>query len=140
MEIIKCSTLNHLIDHYYIRKIVFIDEQKVSYEEEFDLEEKEKTPFIVYDKDKPIGAARMNIQNDYPKIERVCVLKEYRNQGVGKFIMNYLFNYCLNLGLNEVIISAQVQALNFYENLGFIKYGDLFFEANIPHYKMKKNL
>lgn len=42
MEIIECTTLNHLIDHYHIRKLVFIDEQKVSYEDEFDLAEKQK--------------------------------------------------------------------------------------------------
>ena len=140
MEISKCRSISELIDHYLIRKIVFIDEQKVSYEDEFDLAEKEKTPFIVYDLDKPIGAARISFNQKYPKIERVCVLKEYRNRGIGKFIMEYLFTYCIKLGFREVFIFAQEQAISFYENLGFIKIGDLFYEANIPHYKMKKNL
>lgn len=54
--------------------------------------------------------------------------------------MEYLFAYCKSRGYNQIVISAQVQAMKFYENLGFIKYGDLFLEANIPHYKMKKNL
>lgn len=140
MEIIECTTLNHLIDHYHIRKLVFIDEQKVSYEDEYDLAEKTKTPFVVYDNDIPIGAARINFLSEYAKIERVCILKEYRTQGIGKQLMEYLFAYCKSRGYNQIVISAQVQAMKFYENLGFIKYGDLFLEANIPHYKMKKNL
>lgn len=140
MEIIKCTNIDHLIDHFIIRKIVFIDEQNVSYEEEFDLVEKQRVPFVVYDGPHPIGAARLNLNKDYTKIERVCVLKEYRSKGIGKLIMEYLFDYLKNLEIKEVLISAQVQALKFYEGLGFEKFGDIFLDANIPHYKMKKNL
>ena len=140
MKIVKCITKDQLIDHYTIRKIVFIDEQNVSYEDEFDLLEKSRIPFVLYDNDKPIGAARLNIQNNYTKIERMCILSEYRAKGLGKLIMNYLIDYSNNLGVQEVLLSAQVQALGFYESLGFTKFGDEFLDANIPHYKMKKNL
>lgn len=140
MKIVKCKTINQLIDHYLIRKIVFIDEQNVSYEDEFDLTEKSRIPFVLYDNKKPIAAARINFIDDFAKIERVCVLKEHRNKGIGKIIMEYMFDYCLMKNIKTIYISAQVQALSFYEKLGFIKFGDIFLDANIPHYKMKKNL
>lgn len=140
MKIKKCITKNQLIDHYLIRKTVFIEEQNVSYEDEFDLKEKEKIPFVVYDNKKPIGAARINIFSDYIKIERVCILKEHRSKGIGVFIMKHLEDYSKNLSIKELRLSAQVQALGFYEKLGYIKYGEMFLDANIPHYKMKKTL
>nr|HPM08139.1 GNAT family N-acetyltransferase [Bacilli bacterium] len=34
------------------------------------------------------------------------------------------------------ILGAQVQALGFYEKLGFKKVGDVYLDANIPHYQM----
>lgn len=140
MNVIKCENIIHLIDHYKVRKEVFIDEQNVSYEDEFDLLEKERIPFIIYDNEIPIAAARLNVQKEYTKIERVCVIKKYRNLGIGKLIMNYLIDYSRSLGYKEVYLSAQTQALDFYEKLGFKKFGDIFLDANIPHYKMKKNL
>lgn len=140
MKIVECTTKDHIVDHYYIRKVVFMDEQKVSFEDEFDLLEKERIPFVVYDGSKPIATARLNIQKEYTKIERVCVLKEYRNKGIGELLMNYLLELCKRQYITEVIISAQLQALGFYEKLGFVKFGDQFLDANIPHYKMKKNL
>lgn len=140
MKIVKCERASELVDHYLIRKIVFIDEQKVSYEEEFDLEEKSRIPFVLYLDDKAIGAARINPKEDYAKIERVCILKEYRKFGYGYKLMEYLIDYCKTLGYREIQLGAQTKAIGFYEKLGFIKFGDEFLDANIPHYKMKKNL
>lgn len=140
MKIVKCERVYELVDHYLIRKLVFIDEQKVSYEEEFDLEEKMRIPFVLYLDNKPIGAARINPKHEYAKIERVCILKEYRKHGYGYKLMEYLIDYCKALGYMEIQLGAQTTALGFYEKLGFIKFGDEFLDANISHYKMKKNL
>jgi len=140
IRVVKCRSVEELVDHYTIRKIVFIDEQNVSYEEEFDLVEKERIPFVLYLDKNPIGAARINLFKEYAKIERVCILKEYRNAGYGKFLMGYLIEYIKSLGYKEIQLASQTRAIGFYEKLGFQKYGNEFLDANIPHYKMKKNL
>ncbi len=140
MKITECITKDQLVDHYLIRKIVFIDEQKVSYEDEFDLDEKTRIPFVVYKDNKPIATARIFLANDYSKIERVAVLKEYRHLGIGSLIMNHLCNYSLSHNLKLIKIGAQISALRFYEKLGFEKYGDEYLDANIPHYNMRKAL
>ncbi|MFM7748771.1 MAG: hypothetical protein ACKO7X_12740, partial [Bacteroidota bacterium] len=35
----------------------------------------------------------------------------------------------------EIYLHAQVQALPFYQGLGFAQLGELFYEADIPHYR-----
>lgn len=137
MEIRKCNTINELIDHYQIRKKVFIEEQQVSYEDEFDLEEKNRTAFVIYENNIPIGAGRINFLDGFAKIERVCVLKEYRGSSIGKKFMEYLIQYCKEKKVKEIRLGAQTTALGFYEKLGFIKYGEEFLDANIPHFMMK---
>jgi predicted GNAT family N-acyltransferase len=35
-----------------------------------------------------------------------------------------------------IYLNSQVSAMNLYAKCGFIAEGDLFYEANIPHFKM----
>ena len=58
--------------------------------------------------------------------------------------MLYMINFCLDekLGkiVDEFILEGQVQAMGFYEKLGFIKEGEMFYDAGIPHYLMRKKV
>ncbi|MDD3107229.1 MAG: GNAT family N-acetyltransferase [Bacilli bacterium] len=133
-----CTTKDQIIDHFMIRKIVFVDEQKVTMEEEFDLVEKERIMFVMYDDAKPIGAARIYIQGNKAKIQRVCILKEYRFMGYGYSLMEELHQYCDAQAIKETYLDAQIHAIAFYEKCGYISYGELFYDARIPHYHMKR--
>ena len=82
-----------LNDAFKIRKIVFIDEQKVPPELEWDEMDKIATHFILYINDTPIGTARTFVQDGIWYIGRMAVLKEHRNQGYGKLIMENVLNY-----------------------------------------------
>ena len=71
-------------DAKFIRKQVFIIEQNIPEEEEWDDQDMISDHFVVYDQDQPIATARL-LQNN--SVGRVAVLKAYRGQGIGRMIM-----------------------------------------------------
>lgn len=87
MHVKVVETDEELMDAFSVRKKVFIDEQNVSEEEEIDQFESSSTHFVAYENGQPIGAGRFRELDGYGKVERICVLKEYRKSGAGKAIM-----------------------------------------------------
>jgi predicted GNAT family N-acyltransferase len=142
MNCIIATKQEHFYDQILIRKEVFIIEQQVPINEEYDELDKTAVQFIVYDRDKAVGAARFRIVNQKGKVERVCVLKDYRKKGVGKLMMDAIEQYVKRQGLTleKLVLSAQLTALPFYEKLGYIAYGDIYLDANIEHKSMFKSL
>lgn len=141
MKCIIANNQKHFYDQVIVRSKVFLIEQKVPIEEEIDYLDSEATQFIVYDNnDNAIGAARFRIVHHIGKVERVCVLKEYRKKGVGSLIMNTIENYAKSLGIKEMMLNAQLTAIPFYERLGYHAEGEIFLDANIEHRKMTKKI
>ncbi len=128
------SNLNLAFD---VRKKVFIEEQKIEKELEFDGTDKDAKNMILKIDNKPVGTGRLIKIDDKMYIGRVAVLKEHRNKGYASHLMKFLLNEAKNMGYKEVFIHAQSYAKNFYEKLGFKAFGDEFLEANIPHIYMK---
>lgn len=125
-----------LSDAYKIRKIVFIDEQKVPPELEWDEMDQIATHFILYFNDTPIGTARTFEQDGIWYIGRMAVLKEHRNQGYGGLIMENVLNYLKTKNPGKIIIHAQTTVLGFYKKFGFTEFGDEFLDAGIKHKAM----
>lgn len=125
-----------------VREIVFINEQKVPLSEENDQYETKATHFLVYNKkNQPIATCRIRVYSDNKiKIERVCVLKAYRNLEIGKNLINFAEQEAKTQGFNQVVLSAQTQVLDFYQKLGYQVCSKPFMEANIEHYLMEKSL
>ena len=120
-----------------IRKQVFINEQNVPEEIEIDGSDKDAKSMILTINNKPIGTGRLIVIDGKMYIGRVAILKEYRKKGYATNLINFLLNEAKNMGYNEVFIHAQSYAKDFYEKLGFKKFGEEFLEANIPHINMK---
>ena len=121
-----------------IRRVVFIDEQNVSEEEEWDGTDAGAIHLVVYDNAVPVATGRILIEGEDFHLGRIAVLKEYRKQGLGDFLMRLLIRRAFELGGTRQVIHAQLQAKGFYEKLGFAAYGDEFIEANIPHTMMAR--
>ncbi len=122
-----------------VRKIVFIDEQKFSY----DLDDTDETAFhaVVYDDNLPIAAGRFFFdENNHPHIGRVAVLKEYRKLGVGRYLMDILENLAAKQGAEYITLGAQMRAAEFYSRIGYAPYGEPYFEEYCEHINMKKML
>ena len=118
-----------------IRKIVFVDEQKVSREEEFDQFEKGSLHYLGFVDNKPSGTARWRFTDKGIKLERFAVLKELRGKGVAAAILEKVLSDVKPFD-KKIYLHAQVTAVGFYEKYGFKKEGPMFSEANIDHYTM----
>ena len=59
---------------------------------------------------------------------------------IGSKIVNEAINYIKNLNVKKIYIYSQVRACGFYEKLGFIKEGDIFYDEHVPHIKLYLNL
>ena len=125
---------------YSIRKKVFVEEQHVPIEEEIDKHEDEAIHFICYSDGKAVGASRLRIIDNYGKLERICVLKEFRGQSLGKQIIVKMEEIALKHGCNLTKLHAQTHAEQFYKHLGYTTVSDEFMDAGIPHVAMIKKL
>lgn len=124
-----------------VRTRVFVDEQEVTPEEEFDGSDSYAENVVLYADGVAVAAGRVIVgERGEGRIGRVACLKEYRGKGLGKILMTELIERAAQKGFDTVYVNAQTRVRGFYESLGFEAYGDIFMEANIPHIAMKKSL
>lgn len=120
-----------------IRQKVFIEEQGVSTEEEWDDADtnSETTHLLVSyqeqgsEKKMIAGTARVLKSG---KIGRVAILKEYRNKGIGAQLVRTATIIALTQ-FNKAHLDAQIASLNFYTKLNYCAKGEVFLDANIEH-------
>ncbi|GHB05034.1 GNAT family N-acetyltransferase [Modicisalibacter luteus] len=117
-----------------LRRRVFIDEQHVPEEEEWDGQDPACLHFIAFDAGQPVGTARLLPDGH---IGRVAVLAQARGRGIGLALMRKAIEAAQLEGHAEVQLAAQIHALPFYERLGFQAYGQEFLDAGIPHRNMR---
>ena len=75
---------------FHIRKEVFVEEQGVPLEDEFDEFNSlggECEHILVYDYEKAVGTGRLRVVDDVGKLERICILAPYHKFGLGKNIL-----------------------------------------------------
>ncbi len=121
-----------------VRETVFIVEQQVPINEEWDALDPLSRHVIARDaENRPIGTGRLTPER---KIGRMAVIKEWRGRGVGDALMEALLDEARALDWLELTLNSQTHALPFYARHGFEAFGEEFFEAGIPHRKMRKVL
>jgi predicted GNAT family N-acyltransferase len=121
-----------------IRKKVFIEEQRVPAEMEWDGFDEGAMHALALDREeKPVGCGRL-LPNG--SIGRMAVLKDWRRRGVGSALLNALTSKARALELDRVYLHAQTYVKEFYQRHGFTRIGDEFVEAGIPHVTMIKRL
>lgn len=125
---------------FQIRTTVFVDEQKVSMEEEIDEFEDVAIHFIGYKNKIPIAASRLRWVDDYGKLERICILKEFRGKSYGSDLIKRMETEVFKKGYKKAKLNAQTRAVEFYKRLGYIVVSEEFLDAGIPHVTMTKQL
>lgn len=116
-----------------IREAVFMAEQAVPPELEWDSDDADAVHFLAHEGDFAIGTARLLPDGH---IGRVAVLKDWRGLKVGDALMRAAITEAERRGLHQQALSAQVHATAFYERLGFKVVSAEFLEAGIPHVDM----
>lgn len=117
-----------------IRKEVFVKEQKVSEELEVENEE-ESTYFLLFYNNTPAATARYRITEKGIKLERFATLKEFRGKGLAFILLNYILKDLKDFS-GQIYLHSQSYIIKLYEKAGFVKVGEVFYEADIPHYLM----
>ena len=126
---------NNIKIAFDIRRKVFVEEQAVDPELEYDDHEKEATHYLAFYKNAPCGTARWRKTETGVKLERFAVLPAYRNKGIGEILVHKVLDDVLPLG-QKVYLHSQLRACPLYRRNGFVEEGPLFVEAGIEHYKM----
>ncbi|WP_226021310.1 GNAT family N-acetyltransferase [Halomicrobium salinisoli] len=124
-----------------IRRSVFVEEQDVDEDLEFDDGDDEARHFVARVDGDPAGTARVRlIDAETAKIERVAVLPEYRGDGVGSETMAAAHDYAREQGRSRAVLHAQARVAEFYESLGYEELGPVEDPTGIPHVEMETRL
>ncbi len=135
IEIKRVSFIRDFAGFCYIRKQVFIKEQGVPSDLEWDgLDQDAVHLLAVTPTQQAVGTVR--ILND-GHIGRMAVLDEWRNQGIGRQLLKQILEVARQLGLEQVFLAAQTTAVDFYSRYGFIPEGKVFMDAGIAHRNMR---
>ena len=117
-----------------IRETVFINEQGVPADLEWDNQDDAAQHVLAYDHDNhPIGTGRILPSG---RIGRMAVLNAWRRQGIGAAMLQQLLVLARAKGHDHVYLAAQTQAAAFYQQHGFKPKGPVYQEAGILHQKM----
>ena len=122
---------------FAIRKEVFVEEQSISEEEEFDDYDAQALHLIVYVDEQPAATGRIWHDGKAFHIGRFAVLKRFRGQKIGDLALRLLLYKSFSSGAQAVEISAQTYIVPLYKKFGFKEYGEEYIEAGIPHIAMK---
>ena len=120
-----------------IREKVFIEEQKVMPQLEWDGMDEEAIHFLVYKDEKAIGCARALVIENHMQLGRMAILKECRGEGIGSNLIEKVITTAKLNQLSLIDISAQCHAIDFYKKFGFKVTSDIYLDAEIPHRDMR---
>ncbi len=120
-----------------IRQKVFIEEQKVTSQLEWDGMDEEAIHFLAFKNEKAIGCARAFVIKNHMQLGRMAVLKAYRGESVGTALIEKVITTAKLNQLSAIYISAQCHAIDFYKKFGFEVTSDIYLDAEIQHRDMK---
>ena len=117
-----------------IRRFVFVVQQGVPEDLEWDGEDARCTHVLALLNRDPVGTGRLLATG---KIGRLAVTAGARRHGVGRRMLRRLVELAREQGVTRVYLHAQVGSTSFYEAHGFVAEGEEFDEAGIRHRRMR---
>lgn len=137
-------TVNEMYEIAKSRFEVFVCEQKIVEEQDFDDKDKVCHHIMLKENERVVAYCRIvpkGIGYDYISVGRVLVLPSHRRKGIAQEMMKVALEFIKNnLDEKTVVLSAQLYAKGLYESVGFKVISDVYDEVNIPHVKMKVEL
>jgi YbgC/YbaW family acyl-CoA thioester hydrolase len=125
-----------------IREQVFVDEQKIPAQMEWDDADASCVHAVAYNR-LGVALATGRLMEHVPgvvKIGRMAVLRPLRGSRIGRAVLDALMDYARDKGFREVVLHAQLSAAPFYARAGFSERGAGFEEAGIAHIEMTRKL
>ncbi|MES3011327.1 MAG: YbgC/FadM family acyl-CoA thioesterase [Pseudomonadota bacterium] len=125
-----------------LRTAVFVDEQGVPVEMEWDADDATALHAVSHNRlGVPVATGRL-LASDHgvARIGRMAVTRLLRGGGFGREVLRALVAAAQARGDHEVRLHAQRSAEGFYRRQGFVPHGETFEEAGIPHVEMVLSL
>jgi YbgC/YbaW family acyl-CoA thioester hydrolase len=125
-----------------IRTSVFVDEQKIPADMEWDEADASCIHAVAVNRfGVPLATGRLlEHVPGVAKIGRMAVVKSMRGSRVGRSVLDSLMLAARAQGQHEVVLHAQTSAAPFYARAGFSERGPVFEEAGIAHVEMVRAL
>ncbi|WP_198970004.1 YbgC/FadM family acyl-CoA thioesterase [Xylophilus sp. ASV27] len=122
-----------------IRTEVFIQEQAIAPEDEWDADDAGAVHAVVYNRlGQPLATGRLlRHAEGVGRVGRMAVLRALRGAHLGRTVLDALLAQARARGDREVILHAQCSAQGFYAQAGFTPTGAPFDEVGIPHIGMR---
>lgn len=138
----KADWQHDIVDIMRIREAVFINEQNVPPEQEWDeLDATTATHFLAVDGSYAMGTARLTPEKEgCGRISRVAVLKDWRGLHIGDELLKSAIEEAHTQHYSCLTLTAQKHAIPFYQRFGFVVVSDEFLEVGIPHVEMQLTL
>jgi YbgC/YbaW family acyl-CoA thioester hydrolase len=125
-----------------IRTAVFIEEQKIPVEMEWDEADATCVHAVAFNRlGLPLATGRLLQHAPHvARIGRMASAQTVRGSGVGRAVLDALMQAARTRGDREVLLHAQTSASDFYARAGFTPRGPVFDEAGIAHIEMTRAL
>ncbi|MGK0247655.1 MAG: putative GNAT family N-acyltransferase [Oleispira sp.] len=120
-----------------IRQKVFIEEQQIPEELEWDSGDQIAIHFLGKEGNRPVACARLFKDG---KLGRLAVLKDCRGNGWGRRILQAAEQHLLDQKKSKLYLDSQANSYQFYFNNGYRPTDNMCWDAGIPHIQMEKLL
>lgn len=133
----KCvETPTDLVRVFMVRAIVFMEEQGIACAAEMDQHDLSCLHVLGELDCEPVACGRIRFTADTARLQRLAVRQNWRGQGFGAELLQFMLAQCRHRGFHRFTLHAQTQAMPFYARQGFQTQGEPFLEAGIPHIRM----
>lgn len=103
--------------------------------------EKDNMLIAAFDDESMLGCCMLvEEQPGTVRLRQMAVLNDLQGKGIGRALMNFAENIARDRGYKIVRMHARINAVGFYEKVGYKVRGEQFVEVTIPHYVMEKQL
>ena len=120
-----------------VRKVVFFAEMGIPESEIFDNLDEESDHFIFIEKNRVIGSVRLRHIENYIKLERMVIYREFRLQSFGYDAIKQIIDHYKRKKITKIVLDSIYDIRDFYKKCGFIEVGIVFDRVGFPHITME---
>ena len=120
-----------------VRKVVFFDEMGIPESEIFDNLDEESDHFIFIEKNRVIGSVRLRHIENYIKLERMVIYREFRLHSFGHDAIKQIIDHYKRKKITKIVLDSIYDIRDFYKKCGFIEVGNVFDRVGLPHITME---
>lgn len=123
-----------------LRRAVFVVEQNVPEEAEFDWLDETAEHLVAIEGGVVVGTCRLVVDRRQMILQRVAVSPDQRGRGIGSMLIAQARQRARAAGVERIDMHAQLHAVGIYERAGFVAHGEPFDEDGIKHIAMSLEL